>query len=606
MNSVPNSRRLPHETQPLAIQSNQTRFVALYDSAEASVTINFLDKLLSGRCFRPAVIDSGRLSATQAVEKVAATLDKKGHLLLCVHGGNVSNATGTGLGTHYSQFPDGDNQLISTEVLITRIVDQLGIKPLRVDRPAHGLPFIYLFSCHAGALRDQIRPDSDLWKRANLVIFAGKQQTNFLASGNAMAGAIRYVDHCQRTMQTVDPMKLLYIAGLRRGDCLTLMGGELSAPLVWHAPKSAHDQGRTDNLAGAPADLQRFAQVVSSLRAADYRLLPAASLTEIAFNRITRDDAEGLEALLKTHPELRDTPSAHGPSPLLFAAEMMAVGCLESLLESGADPNQKDADGATALMECVRYDSCSIDCVNLLLMHDADPDLQNNDGNTALILACTEGHHDAAQALLAYAADPNVQDPTGRTALSHAAKSDDATAVTLLISHGATPDMRSKADRTPLMGACLNGHVEAAKALLAGGANPDLQDATGETALMNACEEGFPDVVRLLLDSGANPDLQDDNGITALMQATRQNDVRSIDWLLANGARRDIAANDGRSCLAMAASDKRIESLQRLLAAGAGAAEGLNQTLVERTRERGHPKAAALLEQALTAEGNVS
>jgi ankyrin repeat protein len=606
MNSLPNSRRLPRETQPLAILPNQPRFVAFYNSEESDVTISFLDKLLSGRCFRPAVIDYGRLSATQAVEKIATTLDKKGHLLLCIHGVNVSNARGENLGTHYAEMPDGEKLHQTTEGLITRMVNHLGIKPLRVDRPAHGLPFIYLFSCYAGALREQIRPDSDLWKRANLVIFGGKQPTHVLASGAAMAGAVNYIDHCQRSMQTVDPMKLLYFAGLRRGDCITLMGGELSAPLVWHAPKSAHDQGRTDNLAGEAADLHRFEQAVGSLRAADYRLLPAGSLTEVVFNRITRDDAEGLKSLLTAHPELRDMPSEHGPSPLMFAAETMAVECLESLLESGIDPNQKGPDDATALMECVRYDSCSIDCVDLLLMHEANPNLQNSDGSTALIFACDEGHHDAIQALLAHAADPNVQDRTGRTALIYAATNSDAAAIALLISHGAAPDVRCKASATALMRVCLNGHTESASALLTGGANPDARNATGETALMHACEEGYPDIVRLLLDSGANPDLQDKDGMTALMHATALNDVASLDWLLAKGARLDIAANDGRSCLAMAASDKQIESLQRLLAAGARAPEGLNQTLVELTRERGHPQAAALLEQALSAAENAN
>ncbi len=606
MNPTPSSRRLPRETQPLAILSNQPRFVALYGTEMEDATAAFIDKLLSGRCFRPAVIDAGRLSATQAIEKVAATLGKKGHLLLCAHGANVSNAKGMDLGTHYSELPDGEARYLPTKDLVTRLVDQLGIQPLRVDRPAHGLPFIYLFSCYAGALRDQISPDSDLWKRANLMIFGGKQQTHVLASGTAMAGAIRYVDHCQRTMQPVDPMKLLYFAGLRRGDCITLMGGELNAPLIWHAPKSARDQGRTDNLAGSPNDLQRFEQAVSSLRPADYRLLPAPSLTEVVFNRITRDDCEGLDALLTAHPELRDKPSAHGPSPLLFAAEMMAADCLESLLEAGADPDQKDLDDATALMECVRYESSSIDCVELLLMHKANPNLQNSDGITALIFACDERHHDAAKALLARAAEPNVQDRTGRTALICAANNNDAMAIALLISHGAAPDVRCKAGATALMRVCLNGHIESASALLAGGANPDVQNATGETALMHACDEGYADIVRLLLDSGANPDLQDDEGMTALMHATRQNDVVSMDWLLAKGARLDIVANDGRSCLALAASDKRLESLQRLLAASARGPAGLNKNLIDRTRERGHPQAAALLEQALSATEKAS
>lgn len=604
MKPVTNARRLPRETQPLKSQALNTRFIVLHGDQLEANTLDFVGKLLAGRSLRPQVIDASKLTAAQAVDKVAANLAREGHLLLCAHGDNLHDKVSGDADTHHLQLPDGDKSTIRTETLLRRVLDGLRIRPNRIDHPRRGLPFIYLFSCHSGALRKQIQPGSNLWRRAHLLIFSGTRQTTMLSSGNSVAGAIAYVDHCQQTLQAVDPLKLLFFAGLHRGDCITLMGGKLDAPLVWHAPKSDKDQRRIDNLSGSPEDLQHFKDAIGTLRASEYRLLPAASLTEVLCNRITRDDATHLVELINAHPTLRDAPSALGDLPLAFAAETQSSECLRLLLEVGADPNQPDKDGVVALMENVRYSTCKLSDLEMLLDHGAAPNCQDDRGRTALMFASREGHEEAIRILLEHGADPNIQESDGYTALVYAADIDSSTALRLLLAYRADPELQCTDGRTALMSACSKGHVDAVRILLEAGADPDRQDSDGDSGLILACGKGHAAVMQILLERGANPDLQDKHGLSALMYSVALTDLAPLDLLLAHGARMDLRAMDGRSCLGIAASDRRLGALKRLLAAGAGLAEGLDQALVERARQRNHLQAAAQLQQALEARAD--
>ncbi len=602
MYPVTGPRRPRPETQPIAARAIRTRFVTLYGSEMEDATVAFIERLLSGSSLLPRVVDASKLTAAEAVKAVASDLDKRGHLLLCVHGVTASIA---GLenyappNEHFSTVSDACRSTIPTDELIQMVVDELGIKPSRIDSGRGSLPFIYLFSCHSRAVSQQISPDDELWRRAHLLIFSSNHQTNLLSYGQALSGAIGYVDHCQRSLQLVDPLKLLFFAGFSRGDCITLMGGRLRAPLVWHAPKSDKDQCRVDNVSGNPEDLRRFHEAIGTLSATEWRLLPAPSMSEVLCNRITHDDGDGLRRLLQAHPELRDAPARFDARPLLFAAEMLAEDCVAELLAAGADPNTQDADGKTALMECVRYESCAEACIDVLLRHGADPNLQDRAGKTALILACRECHGGAIRQLLAHGAQVNMQEIQGFSPLMYAAKQGDVNTLSLLLAHGADADLPCATGATPIMVACEKGHTAVVQVLLDAQADTDRQGHEGETALMWACQEGFADIVQCLLDAGAKPDLQDHQGWTALMHAARADHSDALRVLLAHGARLDLLTADGFGCLALVASDKRLASLTCLLDAGAGQSAGLNQALVESATERRHLQAAALLQRAL-------
>ena len=567
MKPITRVRPPPRENQPRQVQPLNARFITLYGDDLNSHTKSLIGKLLQGRQLRPQVIDASALTAEQAVMQVTAELSKKnGHLLICAHGQNAKINDDE---VHYIGLPQDGRPYIATESLVRMVVDQLGIEPSRVDQPGKSLPFIYFLSCHSGALRRQISPASELWKRANLLMFAGTHYTNVLSSSNSMAGAIAYIDLCQRTLQEVDPLKLFFFAGMHRGDCITLMGGKLSAPLVWHAPKSGKDQGRIDNLSGSPEDKQRFEAAVASLRPAEYRLLPAASLTEILCNRITRDDADRVRDLLVAHPELRHVPTHSGVSPLGFAAESQASRCLLALLDAGADPNARDAHGDTALMAAVRFPTVQLGNVKMLLGHGADPNMRDLKGRTTLMFACVEGHTEAVQVLLAHGANPAFFRDDGETAMSLACRNGHEGVVKCLLAQGVDPNRQYTGKRTALMAACIHGHIEVASLLLGSGAKLDLRDEQGMTALMWSVGQTELSSLRLLLDQGADPDVRSNAGFTALMYAVSLADLTPLQLLLAANANPNVQDNHGDTALIQACLLGNTAAMQTLLDAGA-------------------------------------
>jgi len=91
------------------------------------------------------------------------------------------------------------------------------------------------------------------------------------------------------------------------------------------------------------------------------------------------------------------------PAELLFQAlQKSNAAAVNRLLDGGADPNARDADGTPSLMAAVLY--AGADCVKLRLDRGADPNAANKVGATALMWAVP----DLAKSRLLIAAGANV------------------------------------------------------------------------------------------------------------------------------------------------------------------------------------------------------
>jgi ankyrin repeat protein len=217
-------------------------------------------------------------------------------------------------------------------------------------------------------------------------------------------------------------------------------------------------------------------------------------------------------------------------------------------LEEGADVNEKDNWGYTALMVASREGHTDI--VKLLIKNGAYINTQDYDRRTALIYATEEGHTDVVKLLIDGGADVNAvfvvegfsESPTifgGRkykyfiiessTALIIASKTGHAEIVKLLIEAGADVYAQDLKGHTALWWAFQYGHTEVAKLLFEAGAGVNI-------GLIEASRYGSTEVVKLLIEAGADVNVTDNDGHTALWWAYQYGHTEVVELLREAGA----------------------------------------------------------------------
>jgi uncharacterized protein len=255
--------------------------------------------------------------------------------------------------------------------------------------------------------------------------------------------------------------------------------------------------------------------------------------------------------------ELNYTVRRGGATPLLFAVRVGDVESARLLLKAGADANDAQPDGVTALVLAAHSGNGSV--AALLLDRGADPDALDA-GYTALHAAVLRSDASLVKALLAHGANPNLRmtkgtpmrrDTTdwnlpktliGSTPYLLAAKFLEPDILPLLAAAGADPraTMPDGADALMLatgMGSSRTasrrgietidfGKVEpesrvrdTAAAVIALNGEVRAASQAGDTALHVAAALGYDTVVQLLVDRGASLNAANKRGITPLAAA---------------------------------------------------------------------------------------
>lgn len=253
---------------------------------------------------------------------------------------------------------------------------------------------------------------------------------------------------------------------------------------------------------------------------------------------------------------------------------------LQLLLDKGA--NAKSPDGDKALLV-----ANSLEKVKLLLARGANPNAKDAYGATPLMAAADKGDNQIVEALLSAGADVNAQDSyKGDTALlllldasdSRRKRNVDEYPVlvgTLLRVKNISVNAQNKKGETALMRAVRLGNIESVRLLLRAGANPNAADKVGDTAYVLAYENGNEEIEKLLttaavqqktpavlnaflvaaiskkdtakvkelLDQGADPNYKSPIGLdhpditsTVLMQAAKVGDAAIVQMLVDKGA----------------------------------------------------------------------
>lgn len=141
--------------------------------------------------------------------------------------------------------------------------------------------------------------------------------------------------------------------------------------------------------------------------------------------------------------------------PMLFLTFYSSIGwdghyhtlpILKLLVDAGANPNVRESDGTTVLIQVVHYDEPSI--IDDLISHGADINAADEYGETALIRAARWGKNHCLKRLLDHHPPLETRDCFGKTALIVASEYNQLDAVKILLAHGADVHARSYAGRT--------------------------------------------------------------------------------------------------------------------------------------------------------------
>ncbi len=137
--------------------------------------------------------------------------------------------------------------------------------------------------------------------------------------------------------------------------------------------------------------------------------------------------------------------------------------------------------------------------VRELIGRGADPNDNDQEGRTALMYASFNGHTEIVRLLLDEGAEVDTRDALGRTALLYASTGPFPETVKLLLDHHADPNIVDHDEHfSPLMHAAAEGQLEVVRILLDRGADPALKDMDGETAALFARNNGHTEVAGLI------------------------------------------------------------------------------------------------------------
>ncbi|KAI9205253.1 ankyrin repeat-containing domain protein [Polychytrium aggregatum] len=181
---------------------------------------------------------------------------------------------------------------------------------------------------------------------------------------------------------------------------------------------------------------------------------------------------------------------------------------VQKLLAKGADPNQPDSSGYTALVRMLQLPRPCCD------LHDREH-----------VALCTSS--DAPHPALV---NPIFCPCSGQQ--HYASRQGNVSLCRMLLDAGADPNAATmQLKTTALHRSAAQGHLSVTKLLLASGAKPDGQDDRGQTALHAAAQNGHLDVVRLILNTSADPAglkaTRDRKGQTA-SDLTAVDDIRAL------------------------------------------------------------------------------
>ena len=421
----PNQKEVSLNTTPT--------FVYLYDKEIDPNSIKFCTRIAKISHLRNHVLEFGtaKKTITAVHHHLRTTSKQSSHLMLNVHGRSNGSK-----GQRSHRFVAGSSE--RREFFTKQWLEKL-LCPSAEAINSETIPFVHVLSCRSKALAEEIKPGTPLWKSGWFILYSSTKVTSVNHFGASLEVMASYLQLCESNDVQAHPLTLFYLAGLARGDCMTLLGGNLQLPLTLHAPKSQRDLERSRSIKlceGNTLDKARLLLAGIELSSHESSLLPDPNddflLAQLLATRIERGDMVAVKKIVKDNPKLLNHQQVVGTLPLATIVKNNDPEQMKWMLNQGANINATDSDGYSLLFFALEFQNTSM--LEFLLSNGANPNCPNHESITPLIAAIANGRTKAAELLIKYGADLTWTDE-GDTALTLAVSEGQLSVVSCILEH---------------------------------------------------------------------------------------------------------------------------------------------------------------------------
>ena len=421
----PNQKEVSLNTTPT--------FVYLYDKEIDPNSIKFCMRIAKISHLQNHVLEFGtaKNTITAVHHHLRTTSKQSSHLMLNVHGRSNGSK-----GQRSHRFVAGSSE--RREFFTKQWLEKL-LCPSAEAINSETIPFVHVLSCRSKALAEEIKPGTPLWKSGWFILYSSTKVTSVNHFGASLEVMASYIQLCESNDVQADPLTLFYLAGLARGDCMTLLGGDLQQPLTLHAPKSQRDLERTESIKlceGNTLDKARLLLAGIELSSHESSLLPDPNddflIAQLLATRIERGDMVAVKKIVKDNPKLLNHQQVVGTLPLATIVKNNDPEQMKWMLNQGANINATDSDGYSLLFFALEFQNTSM--LEFLLSNGANPNCPNHESITPLIAAIANGRTKAAELLIKYGADLTWTDE-GDTALTLAVSEGQLSVVSCILEH---------------------------------------------------------------------------------------------------------------------------------------------------------------------------
>ncbi|MCQ2574108.1 MAG: ankyrin repeat domain-containing protein [Treponema sp.] len=287
---------------------------------------------------------------------------------------------------------------------------------------------------------------------------------------------------------------------------------------------------------------------------------------------INKDSYSPLRLALRDGGKLQDwiitsrtikTTDGLGNTVLHYAAEWQYSNAIISLVEKGADPLARNANGENICFSASKTDNPEI--LNTVIKVGAHVNERDYLGNTPLHMAVKFEANKSIARLLELGIDINAQNTSGKSALAVAAFSGKYPTAEFLLKNGADVNTSDVEGTTILMDAIKGQNKTLISLLLSYDAKPYIKDISGVSSYHKAAETGNIEIINIIRNLGGDPLGRDRDGNTPFSIVMKR-DIKVIKAVL--GDNTGITDSDGNNPIHIAikskASDKLLNELIKM------------------------------------------